>query len=193
VLPFRAVLDGRQSLVPAGIFCALPSWGIASPSAGSWWSHRYIGFAASSSATVRSALPWAERGRFTQPEADLEVCLHSGDVPRDWDDIGLGTRLVDFQCYPCWAAMIGLSLISFSIAPSTGAQPVAVFLISCVGRRRRAQLRGADRAVGGAPPTEVLFGTGPVPGSFNLQEGFRVDCALAAVDVALVTTNSAVW
>ncbi|MCT0205937.1 hypothetical protein KQ302_12645 [Synechococcus sp. CS-602] len=47
VLPFRAVLDGRQSLVPAE-FLRPSQLGIAIAIGGLWWSHRYIGLATSS-------------------------------------------------------------------------------------------------------------------------------------------------
>ncbi|NQV10476.1 MAG: hypothetical protein HQ527_04825 [Cyanobacteria bacterium] len=47
VLPFRAVLDGRQSLVLAE-FLRPSQLGIAIAIGALWWSHRYIGLAASS-------------------------------------------------------------------------------------------------------------------------------------------------
>jgi len=80
---FRAVLEWRQSLVPRNS-CAPPKLRPSpSPSAGSGGAIAYIGLAASSFSDGPLGVPWAERGALTQPEADLEVCLHSGGLPRD--------------------------------------------------------------------------------------------------------------
>ncbi len=53
VIPFRAVLDGRQRLVPAE-FLRPSQLGIVVAIAGLWWSHRFIGLGAT--AFARTAL-----------------------------------------------------------------------------------------------------------------------------------------
>jgi len=86
VLRFEgAVLDGRQSLVARLGIPAAPQR--ASPShRRALVGHRDIGLPQQLQRRSGSrALPWLSAGRSHRPEADLEVCLHSGDCPEDWD------------------------------------------------------------------------------------------------------------
>jgi len=197
LLRFRAVLDGRQSLVTRWNSAALPAFGHRHRHpAGSGGASAYIGLAASRlQRRSASALPWAERGRSHSPKQDLEGLLTLRGLPGTGMDIGLGNSpWVDSSATPAGGALIGLKPDQLPIAPSKQVRkPCCCCLIQLRRGRRRAQLRVLIEQIRRRAAHGSAVRLGPVRQLPICRMGFRVD-ALGARDwLALVTTIRVLW